>query len=124
LNRHVKLIYVIVGTLFLIIGVIGVFLPILPTTPFLLVAVACYAKGSKKLYDRLLNDRWIGTYIKNYREGKGIPLRGKVLSIFMLWFSISFSIVFFIHILFIRVILIVIAIAVTIHLLKIRSYRK
>jgi uncharacterized protein len=124
LNRHIKLIYVIIGTLFLIIGVIGVFLPILPTTPFLLVAVACYAKGSKKLYDRLLNDRWIGTYIKNYREGKGIPLRGKVLSIFMLWFSISFSIVFFIHILFIRVILIVIAIAVTIHLLKIRSYRK
>jgi uncharacterized protein len=124
LNRHVKLIYVIIGTLFLIIGVIGVFLPILPTTPFLLVAVACYAKGSKKLYDRLLNDRWIGIYIKNYREGKGIPLRGKVLSIFMLWFSISFSIVFFIHILFIRIMLIVIAVAVTIHLLKIRSYRK
>jgi uncharacterized protein len=124
LKRHIKLIYVIIGTLFLIIGVIGVFLPILPTTPFLLVAVACYARGSKKLYDRLINNKWIGTYIKNYREGKGIPLRGKVLSIFMLWFSISFSIVFFIHILFIRVMLIVIAVAVTIHLLKIRSYRK
>lgn len=124
MSRHIKLLYVILGTLFVVIGVIGVFLPILPTTPFLVVAVACYARGSEKLYNRLLNNKWVGTYIKNYREGKGIPLRGKILSILMLWFSISFSIIFFIHILFVRVMLFVIAAAVTIHVLKIRSYRK
>ena len=78
------------GTFFLIIGIIGIFIPILPTTPFLLLAVACYSKGSKKFYNWLINNKWFGEYIQNYRERRGIPLSVKIISIIVLWIFARF----------------------------------
>ena len=105
-------------------GIIGIFLPLLPTTPFLLLAAACYARGSKKFYSWLLNNRWFGNYIKNYREGKGIPLKIKVLSISLLWATIGYSTVFVVDILLVRVALVLIAIGVTAHVLSIRTLQQ
>ena len=68
------------GTFFVGLGIIGIFLPLLPTTPFLLLAAACYARSSKRFYNWLLNNKWFGNYIKNYRERKGIPLQIKIIS--------------------------------------------
>jgi len=79
------------GSFFLIIGIIGIFIPILPTTPFLLLSAACYARGSEKFYNWLINNKWLGEYIKNYQKGRGIPLNIKILAISLLWITIVFS---------------------------------
>jgi len=71
-NRLSKLVLIVSGTFFLGLGITGIFLPLLPATPFILLAALCYARNSKKLYNWLVNNGWFGNYIKNYREGKGI----------------------------------------------------
>jgi hypothetical protein len=109
------------GTFFLIIGFIGIFIPILPTTPFLLLAAACYAKGSTKFYNWLIINKWFGEYIKNYRERRGIPFSIKIISITMLWITIAFSIFIIVLNLIIQIILIIIAVGVTIHILTIKT---
>lgn len=112
---------IFLGTFFLIISFIGIFIPILPTTAFLLLAAACYPKGSKKFYNWLINNKWFGEYIKNYRERKGIPFSVKIISITILWITIAFSIFIIVSNLLIQIILISIAIAVTIHILTIKT---
>jgi len=114
---------IIVGSFFAGLGILGIFLPLLPTTPFLLLAAACYIRSSERLYDWLMNNKWIGRYIKNYLEGKGIPLKSKVLSISALWITIGYSVFFVVNIFPVRIILILIAIGVTIHLLSIRTFK-
>ena len=109
------------GTFFLIIGIIGIFIPILPTTPFLLLAAACYARGSKKFYNWLINNKWFGDYIKNYREKRGIPISVKIISITILWITIAFSIFIIVSYLLFQIILIIIAVGVTIHILTIKT---
>ena len=108
--------YFIGGTLSLGLGIIGIVLPILPTTPFLLLAAACYARSSKKFHDWLLNNRILGSYIRNYIEGKGMPVKQKIFTISFLWITILISACLFIQILWIRYLLIIIAIGVSIHI--------
>jgi len=115
---------IITGSFFMGLGILGIFLPLLPTTPFLLIAAACYIRSSEKFYNWLINNKWLGNYIKNYIEGKGVPLKVKVLSISLLWITIGYSVVFVVRIFLIRVILILIAIGVTIHILSIRSLKQ
>jgi len=114
---------IIAGTFFVGLGILGIFLPILPTTPFLLLAAACYVRGSERFYNWLLNNKWFGNYIKNYLERKGVPLKVKILSISFLWITIGYSAVFVVHISLVRIILILIAIGVTIHILSIRTLK-
>ncbi len=122
-SRMFRLVLIIAGTFFVGLGVLGIILPLLPTTPFFLLATACYAKSSKRFYTWLLNNKWFGNYIKNYHEKKEIPLKVKILSILLLWITIIFSVIFIAHILFFRIILITIAIGVTIHILAIRTLK-
>ena len=123
-HRLIRWVWISGGTFFVGLGIIGIFLPLLPTTPFLLLAAACYARGSKRFYNWLLNNRWFGNYIKNYREGKGIPLKTKILSISLLWATIGYSTFFVVDIFLIRVCLILIAIAVSAHIISIRTLKK
>ena len=120
----VKKLLVAAGTFFVVLAIVGIFLPVLPTVPFLLLASTCYAKSSKRFYNWLLNNKWFGIYIKNYQKGGGIPLKMKALSIFSLWATIIFSAVFVVHIPFVRIILILIAIGVTIHTLHIQTLKQ
>ena len=115
---------VVLGTCFVGLGVLGIFLPLLPATPFFLLAVACYARSSRRFYDWMLNNRLFGSYIRNYREGKGIPLKLKVLTLALLWGTITYSAFFVVDELYWRIILLVIAVGVTIHILKTRTLRK
>ena len=112
------------GTFLVALGILGIFLPLLPTTPFLLLAAACYARSSERFYHWLLNNRWFGNYLKNYWEEKGIPLKIKVLSISFLWITIGYSAVFVVQILLGKIILLLIAIGVTIHILSIRTLKQ
>jgi len=116
--------WISLGTFFVVLATIGIFLPLLPTTPFLLLAAACYAKGSKRFYHWLLNNRWFGNYIKNYREKKAIPVKIKVLSIFFLWLTIGYSALFVVGIPLVRAILILIATGVTIHIIRVRTLKQ
>lgn len=83
---------IIVGALAVILGVVGIFLPLLPTTPFLLLASACFARGSTRLHGWLLNNPVCGSYIRSYEEGRGIPPRAKVMALALLWASMAVSI--------------------------------
>ncbi|MFX0186460.1 MAG: YbaN family protein [Candidatus Hodarchaeota archaeon] len=119
-KKIVKALYFTGGTISLILGIIGIVLPILPTTPFLLLAAACFARSSERFYNWLLNNRFLGSYIRNYKEGKGMPKKIKIFTISLLWITILLTSFIFIKIVWIRYILIIIAIAVTIHIILIR----
>jgi uncharacterized protein len=87
----VKALLVVLGTVFLVIGVIGIFMPLLPGTPFLLLASACYLRSSERLHRWLLNQGRLGAHIRAFEQGKGVPLRAKVLAMVTMWPSIAFS---------------------------------
>ena len=118
-----RMIYVGIGTCSLVLGIIGVFIPLLPTTPFLLLSAACYAKGSKRVYNWFINIHWIGKEIHNYHEGRGISKKAKIISILFLWSTIiiSMSIVWSNTILLL--ILFIIALSVTVHILFLKTMK-
>lgn len=120
-NRFIRGALIVFGTFFLGLGVLGIVLPILPTTPFLLLSAACYSRGSDRFYKRLISNRWFGNYIRNYREGRGIPLRVKMFAIAVLWATISFTAFFVVTHPIVRFLLIIIAVGVTTHLLLIKA---
>ena len=120
-QRFVRVALIVVGTISTALGILGIFVPILPTTPFLLLAAACYSRSSQRFYDWLLNNKYFGNYIRNYLEKKGIPLKVKVLTLAVLWATIVCSVAFAVEILFVRVLLIVIAIGVSIHVFSLRT---
>lgn len=119
-NRFLRGLLIVAGSVFLGLGILGIILPLLPTTPFLLLAAACYARSSKRIYTWLLTNKWFGNYIKNYREGKGVPLKVKISAISLLWVTILFSTIQLIDNLLVRILLILIALAVTVHIAAIR----
>ncbi len=123
-NRVTRVLLMIAGTVSLVFAVVGLVLPLIPTTPFLLLTAACYCRSSERLYNWLMNNKWFGEYIRNYREGKGIPLKTKILALTFLWVTISISALFFVQILIVQVVLLVVAIAVSIHILRLPTYRK
>ncbi len=120
-NRLVRIILIISGSIFVGLGMIGIVVPLLPTTPFLLLAAACYIRSSKKCYNWLLRNKRFGPYITNYLEGKGLPLKIKLYAIFMMWIMILLSAIFLVENPFIRIILIIIAFLVSIYLMTIKT---
>ena len=115
-----KLLFILLGTLSLIVGIIGIFLPVLPTTPLLLLAAYCYYRGSRHMYHWLMHHPYLGTYIRNFTEHKIIPLRTKVVILTMLWASLLFC-TYILHPLWLKALMIAIAIGVTCHILSYRS---
>ncbi|MBQ2394412.1 MAG: YbaN family protein [Alistipes sp.] len=88
-----KMLFIILGSLALGLGILGIFIPLLPTTPLLLLAAALYFKSSPQLYEWLLNHPRLGEYIRNFREYRAIPLRAKVVSVSLVWITIGYCIV-------------------------------
>jgi len=114
---------IIAGTLFTAIGIVGIFVPILPTTPFLLLAAACYMRSSERFYNRLLHNRLFGAYLSNYLAGRGMPLRVKIWTIALLWATIGGTALFAVNHLAIRIVLILVAICVTVHIALLKTAR-
>jgi len=119
-----KAIFIVAGTISLGLGAVGIFLPILPTTPFLLLSAACYYKGSERMHRWLLNNKLFGSYIRNYKEGKGISQAGKILTLFLLWITIIFSAFYMVNNYVVQIVLFAIAIAMTIHIITLPTFRK
>jgi uncharacterized membrane protein YbaN (DUF454 family) len=123
-HRIKKALLVVAGTICVALGAIGIFLPVLPTTPFLLLAAACYCRSSERLYHWLLSNRFFGEYIRNYREGKGIPLKTKIIAVAVLWLAIVYSMFFVVTILAVQLVLLVVAIAVSTHIIRLPTFKK
>ncbi|MBL7125256.1 MAG: YbaN family protein [Dehalococcoidales bacterium] len=122
-QKWVRILLIIAGTLSVGLGILGIFVPGLPTTPFLLLAAACYARSSQRFYDWLLNNKYFGNYIRNYQQRKAVPLKVKVLTLALLWITIGCSVMFAVEVFLVRVFLILIAIGVSIHIFSLRTLR-
>jgi len=102
-------------------GVIGIFLPVLPTTPFFLLAAACFMKSSDKLYRWLTGHKKFGPYIDNYVKYRAVSKRSKFVSIILLWAIMLSTIVFGITHIWLKVLLVCIAAGVTVHLALLKT---
>jgi len=90
-NPVARYVLLVIGWLSVTLGIIGIFLPVLPTTPFLLLAAACFVRSSRRFYAWLVTHPRLGPWFRDYLAGNGIPLKGKVYAIATMWLSIGFS---------------------------------
>ena len=97
-NFLLKWLWVFLGCLFVGLGAIGAVIPGMPTTVFLVLAAACFIRSSQKLYDWLIANKTFGPYLKDYREGKGIPLKAKIVALIMIVGFVSFAVFFAIEV--------------------------
>lgn len=111
------------GTVCVGLGVLGMFLPLMPTTVFLLMAAYCYSRSSDRFHTWLLTNRLFGSYIRNYKAGKGITARQKVITLLTLWISIGVSVWMLDYRFWVTLLLAAIAIAVTVHVFWIKTHR-
>ena len=118
-----KYIYLFIGFLSLALGVIGIFLPILPTTPFLLLSAALFFRSSPRAYDWLLAHRYLGPYIRSFREDRMIPLRAKIISISLLWLTALHCAVLLFESWWLKIGMVVMAICVTAYILSFKTRR-
>jgi hypothetical protein len=110
------------GTLSVALGVVGIFLPLMPTTVFLLLAAACYARSSDRFYQRLVGHPVLGVYITSGR-GRGMPRRAKIVTLVLLWASIGATIAWSVRAWWLRLLLLAIAVGVTIHVARLPALR-
>ncbi|WP_158734884.1 YbaN family protein [Alteribacillus sp. YIM 98480] len=124
MNPLKKALFITLGSVSIFLGIIGIILPLLPTTPFLLLAAYCYARSSKRLYEKLLHTKYLGTYIKNYRAGKGIPFKSKIIAVLVLWISVSFSIFLIVPLAIVQILLFIVAAYITYYIMSLKTYKK
>ena len=113
-----KGIYFIVGGISLAAGIVGVFLPVVPTTPFVLLSAWCFFRSSEKLYEWVVSNETFGPTIENYQEGRGITQKTRIKAIVMMWLTITASVYFYISNLHLIAFLYLIAIGVSIYLYR------
>ena len=122
-SRALRILLLIAGWFFIGLALAGVIIPLLPTTPFLLVAAACFMRSSPRFYQWLLNNKLFGKYIRDYKEKKGVPVNVKLVALIFLWASILVTALFLISILWLQILLFCIAAAVTLHIMLIKTKR-
>ena len=108
------------GTLCVALGVIGIFLPLMPTTVFLLLAAACYARSSERFYRKLVDNRWLGPYI---RQRRGLSLRQKVTIVGVLWVSLLATMIWTTDAWWLRLVLVAIGAGVTLHVTRLPAFK-
>jgi uncharacterized membrane protein YbaN (DUF454 family) len=123
-RKLLRTLLIIAGTISVVLGIVGIFIPVLPTTPFLLLAAVCYLRSSDRFYRWLINNRLFGNYIKNYLEGRGMPLAVKIYTLVFLWLAISLSIFLVSESTVLDIILAFIAVGVTVHILLIKTIKQ
>ncbi|WP_342653322.1 YbaN family protein [Pseudomonas sp. F3-2] len=116
-SRLVRFLLQGIGWLSVALGVVGIFLPVLPTTPFLLLAAACFARSSPRFYHWLVDHPRLGPWIRDYLQGNGIPLKGKVYAIGLMWLSIGFS-CWLVPLVWARGFMLISAVLVTVYILR------
>ncbi|MDN5850331.1 MAG: YbaN family protein [Nitrococcus sp.] len=120
----VRYILIGIGVTAVGLGMLGVVLPVLPTTPFLLLAAACFARSSRRFHDWLMNMPIFGQTIRDYKAGKGIPVRVKITALSVLWITILTSVIWIIPLLLVKALLLFIASVVTTYILRLPNCRR
>ncbi len=116
----IKILFNAIGTLALALAILGIFLPLLPTTPFLLLASACYLRGSERLHGWLTTNKLLGPYLANIQSGRGISMRSKITALCFLWASLAYS-AWFIDMAWVRPFLLIPGVGVKIYLLRTKT---
>jgi uncharacterized membrane protein YbaN (DUF454 family) len=119
-----RTIYIILGSISLVLGTLGIFLPVLPTTPFYLLTAWLYMQSSPKLYSAVMKNKYFGGIVRNFQEDKSISVKTKVVIISMLWCTILISAFFAVSVWWIRALLFAIAVGVTVHILSFKTRKK
>lgn len=115
--------YLVSGFSLVVIGIIGIFLPLLPTTIFLILASACFVKSSPKANEWLKKNKFLGPYLKNYQDKTGLTIKSKIFTIIFLWLSIGISAFYLTNEFYIRMLLLAIGAGVSIHIMFIKTQR-
>lgn len=125
-SAFLRTLLTVAGIICVVLAVAGIVLPLLPTTPFLLLAAACFARSSPRLDDWLHHNRLFGPYLRAYRAGHGIPFPAKISIIALLWISIAFSAILAIpdRLWALRLVLVMTGLLVSIHVLRVKTYRQ
>jgi uncharacterized protein len=118
--RLMKALLVVCGTICVGLGILGIFLPLMPTTVFLLMAAACYARSSERFHKRLVEHPWLGPYIQ---QSRGMTTRQKAVSITVLWLSLIVSMIWTAHLPWLRLVLIAVGVGVTLHVARLPAFR-
>jgi len=123
-EKSKKWLFAVIGILTMCLGIVGIFVPLLPTTPFLLLSAYFFVKSSPYLYNFLINNKILGFYIKSYIEKKGIPLKLKIFNISLLWLVIGYSVFFVAKSILLKFILVLVALSVTLHIALLKTLKK
>lgn len=122
-SRIVRILLMMCGHIFVVLGIIGIILPVMPGTVFFILATACYIRSSEKMYLWLINNKWFGRYAKLYLEERSMPLKAKLIATISMWTSISISI-YYVDRPLIRLILLATGICVTIYFISLKTTPK
>ena len=123
-NGFVRIFLIISGFISLLLGILGIFLPLLPTSPFVVLSAYLFGKSSDRFHFWLINNKIFGNYIKTYQEGKGMSRRSKTKALSSMWTVLFISAIWGTDLLFARIILGVVGASVTIYLLRIPTYNE
>lgn len=115
-----RIVLLVVGFVSLALGLLGIALPVLPTTPFLLLTAYCFLRSNRVYYRRLLAHKVLGPYITNFIEHRAIPRRVKVYILLTLWLTIGLS-AYAVDLVWVRCLLLVVAVGVSVHILRFKS---
>ena len=119
-----KFIFMFLGIVSLVLGVVGIFLPVLPTTPFLLLSATLFLRSSQRLYNWLLSHPYLGEYIRNFKEYRAVPLRVKIVSVSLVWLTLLYCALFVAKEWWMSAVFIAIALGVSIHILHYKTLKK
>ena len=119
-----RIVLTVLGLISLGLAVLGIFLPVLPTTPLLLLSAALFLRGNKGLYEWLMNHPKLGPYIAAFQQYKAIPMKIKVISVTTLWITLLYCTIFVADGWFLRALFMLIAVAVTVHILSYKTLHK
>ena len=122
-SKILKVVLIIFGWINVALGIIGVLLPVMPTTVFLLIAAACFARSSERFYVWLMSNKYLGKFVLDYREKRGMTLRSKVLAVTMLCAVISYSALFVAGVLWLKITLAAIAFGVSAYIISLKTVK-
>jgi hypothetical protein len=118
-----KYLFIGLGWFFVGLGVVGIVTPLLPSTVFFIVAAWFFSKSSDRFYSWLINHPRFGKFIRDYREKRGMPLKSKIIAVLMLNITILSSIIFFTKNIYVRLLLVVIAISVSFYIISLNTIK-
>lgn len=121
LKKLVKTLFLFIGIVSLLLGFIGIFLPLLPTTPFILLAAYCFAKSSERFHRYIMQHKLFGRMVTDFYEKKVISSKNKIIALTLMWLTLSLSVIFFMPYIWVKLVVLGIGVSVTVYLLTFRS---